>query len=137
MVIISQYIQISNVMWHRCVCSAAPDALQPHGLQLTRVLCPWDFSGKNTGVGCHFLLQGMSLTQCTNPHLLCLLHEQVVFFLSFFFFATSTNWEARHLICAVLFLVAQLCLTLGTKKGKEFGKKVISLLSFPFQLMKA
>ena len=59
-------------------------------------------------------------------------------FLSFFFFfATSTNWEARHLICAVLFLVAQLCLTLGTKKGKEFGKKVISLLSFPFQLMKA
>ena len=55
----------------------------------------------------------------------------------FFFFTTSTNWEARHLICAVLFLVAQSCLTLGTKKGKEFGKKVISLLSFPFQLMKA
>ena len=95
MVIISQYIQISNVMWHRCVCSAAPDALQPHGLQLTRVLCPWDFSGKNTGVGCHFLLQGMSLTQCTNPHLLCLLHEQVVFFLSFFFFLPQVTGELR------------------------------------------
>ena len=29
----------------------------------TRVLCPWDVPGKNTGVGCHFLLQGISPTQ--------------------------------------------------------------------------
>ena len=29
----------------------------------TRLLCPWDFQGKNTGVGCHFLLQGIFLTQ--------------------------------------------------------------------------
>ena len=35
-----------------------------------RLLCPWDFSGKNTGVGCHFLLQGDFLTQGLNPHLL-------------------------------------------------------------------
>ena len=33
-----------------------------------------DFSGKNTGVGCHFFLQGIFLTQGLNPHLLCLLH---------------------------------------------------------------
>ena len=33
-------------------------SLQPHGLQPTRLLCPWDFPGKNTGVGRHFLLQG-------------------------------------------------------------------------------
>ena len=33
------------------------DSLGPHGLQPTRLLCPWDFSGKSTGVGCHFLLQ--------------------------------------------------------------------------------
>ena len=32
--------------------------LQPHGLQPTRPLGPWDFPGKCTGVGCHFLLQG-------------------------------------------------------------------------------
>ena len=37
----------------------------------TRLLCPWDFPGKNTGVGCHFLLQGIFLTQGSN---LCLLH---------------------------------------------------------------
>ena len=37
--------------------------LRPQGLQLTRILCPWDFPGKNTGVCCHFLLQGIFLTQ--------------------------------------------------------------------------
>ena len=30
--------------------------LWPHGLQPTRLLCPWDFPGKNTGMSCHFLL---------------------------------------------------------------------------------
>ena len=38
--------------------------LQPHGLLSFRLLCPWGFFlGKNTGVGCHFLLQGIFLTQ--------------------------------------------------------------------------
>ena len=53
-----------------CVCvwnhSVVSDSLQPHGLQPTRLLCPWDFPGKNTGVGCHFLLQGNFLTQGLN-----------------------------------------------------------------------
>ena len=34
------------------------DSLWPHGLQPTRLLHPWDFPGKSTGVGCYFLLQG-------------------------------------------------------------------------------
>ena len=42
------------------------DSLQPHGLQPTRLLCPWDSPGKNTGVGCHFLLQGMFQIQGSN-----------------------------------------------------------------------
>ena len=33
--------------------------LATHGLQPTRLLCPWDFPSRNTGVGCHFLLQGI------------------------------------------------------------------------------
>ena len=32
------------------------DSSQPHGLQPTRLLCPWDFPGKSAGVGCHCLL---------------------------------------------------------------------------------
>ena len=47
-----------------------PALLQPHGLQPTRLLCPWDFPGKNTGVGCHFLFQGIFLTQGLNSYLL-------------------------------------------------------------------
>ena len=38
--------------------SVVSDFLRPHGLQPTRLLCPWDSLGKNTGVGCHFLHQG-------------------------------------------------------------------------------
>ena len=38
------------------------DSLWPHGLQPTRPLCPWDFPGKSTGVGCHRLLQIRNLT---------------------------------------------------------------------------
>ena len=40
--------------WSRSVMS---DSSQPHGLQPIRLLCPQDSLGKNTGVGCHFLLQ--------------------------------------------------------------------------------
>ena len=43
--------------------------LRPHGLKPTKFLRPWDSPGKNTGVGCHFLLQGIFLTQESNPGL--------------------------------------------------------------------
>ena len=57
-------------------CSVTSNPLQPHGLQPTRLLCPWNLPGKNTGVGCHFLLQGIFPTQGLNLHLLHLLHWQ-------------------------------------------------------------
>ena len=48
-----------------------------------RLLCPWDFSGKNTGVGCHFLLQGIFLAEGSNLCFLCLLHcRQILYPLS-------------------------------------------------------
>ena len=40
--------------WSRSVVS---NSSRPHGLQPTRLRCPWDFPGKSTGVGCHCLLQ--------------------------------------------------------------------------------
>ena len=39
------------------------------GLQPTRLLHPWDFLGKSTGMGCHFLLEGIFPTQGLNPGL--------------------------------------------------------------------
>ena len=55
-------------------CSVTKSCLtlvQPHGLQPARLLCSWDFSGKNTRVYCHFLLQGTVLTQGSN-HVSCI-----------------------------------------------------------------
>ena len=49
------------------------NSLWPRGLQPARLLCPWDFPGKNTGADCHFLLQGIFSTQV----FLHLLHWQV------------------------------------------------------------
>ena len=46
-----------------CCSKSLPSCLteQPHSWQPTRLLCPWDSPGKNTGVGCHFLLQCMKV----------------------------------------------------------------------------
>ena len=48
------------VLYRRChqVASVVSDSVRPHGLQPTRLLCPWDSPGKNTGVGCQTLTKG-------------------------------------------------------------------------------
>ena len=60
-------------------------SLWPHWLYRTRLLCPWNFPGKNTGVGCYSLFQGLFQTQGLNPGLphcrqilYCLSHQQAV-----------------------------------------------------------
>ena len=50
--------------------SVVPNSLQSHGLQPTKLLCPWDFSGKDIGVVCYFLLKGIFPTKRLNPGLL-------------------------------------------------------------------
>ena len=50
--------------------SVMSDSLRPHGLLPARLLCWWDFPGENTGVGCHFLLQGIFPNQGSNLGLL-------------------------------------------------------------------
>ena len=45
------------------------NSLRPGGLWPTRLLRPWDFPGKSSGVGYHFLLQGIFPTQGSNPGL--------------------------------------------------------------------
>ena len=54
-----------------CVsCSVMSNSLQPYRLWPTRLLCPWDSPGKNTGVGCHALCQGNFQTQGSNLSLM-------------------------------------------------------------------
>ena len=50
-----------------CVCSFVSDSSQPHRLEPFRLLCPWNFPGRNIGVGCHFLFQEIFWTQGSNP----------------------------------------------------------------------
>ena len=57
-----------------CLCmlnlSMVSNFLWFYGLWATRLLCPWNFPGKNTGEGCHFLLQGIFLTKAPHSDLL-------------------------------------------------------------------
>ena len=65
-------------------CSVVSHSLRPFAFQPTRLHCPRDFSGKNTGVGCRFLLQGIFSTQGSKQCLLCLLHcRQILYLLSY------------------------------------------------------
>ena len=75
--------KLSSVLLHLlyvCLLSytVMSNSLWRHGLQPTRFLCPCNFLGKNTGVGCHFLLQRIFPTQGSNLNLLRLLHWQAV-----------------------------------------------------------
>ena len=129
-------------------CSAMSNSMWSHGLQPSRLLSPWNFPGKDTWVGCHFLLQGIFLTQGLSS---CLLHWQAdslplshlgspldmdgwalfcqfeqkfpglcLFFLSlFFFFFFATSHES------VIF---------QNKKLKKFPKDILLYTSLPKDL---
>ena len=55
-------ISFSNVWKWKWSHSVVSDSLWPYGLKSTKLLHPWNFLGKSTGMGCHFLLQGIFLT---------------------------------------------------------------------------
>ena len=69
------------------------NSLRPRGLlQPARLVCPWGSPGKNTGVGCHALLQGIFLTRGSNPCLLPLPHcRQILYCLS----RQGSPWTAK------------------------------------------
>ena len=76
-----------------------------------RLLCPGDFPGKNTGMGCHFLLQGIFPIQGSNPLLLCHLHCRQILY----------HWDTRKspkegLCCCK---VHPILLWTGIDTGKE------------------
>ena len=57
--------------------SVLSSSVWPHGLYPFRLLCPWNFPSKNTGMGCMPSSRGIFLTQRSNSHLLRLLHWRV------------------------------------------------------------
>ena len=87
----------SEVKWS---CSVVSNSLWPHELGPTRILCPWDFPGKNTGVGFHFLLHGIFPTQGSNlsfPH--C---RQMLYHLSHQFAESDTTEQLTLWLSAFL-----------------------------------
>ena len=70
--------------WFQTLCSSLSHVwffVTPWTVQPARLFCPWDFPGKDTGVGCHLLLQGIFPTQGSN---LGLLHcSQTLYHLSY------------------------------------------------------
>ena len=75
LIISPYYLLLRTVCACVLTCSVVSDFLQPYGLYPTRLLCSCDFPNKNTGVGCHSLLQRIFLIQELNPCLLHLYHR--------------------------------------------------------------
>ena len=79
----------TTILFTMGTCSVVSNSLQPHRLESTRLLGPWDYPGKNIRVGCHFLFQGIFSTQGSNLYPQWLLHWQ----------ADSlplSHWEAHY-----------------------------------------
>ena len=91
--------------------SVVSSSLQPHGLQPARLLCPWGFSGRNTGMGCHFFFQGIFLNQGSN---LCLLQCRQILY------------PLRH---QIPFKILK-CNMLTEKKEKRFIKEMDSVMNY-------
>ena len=108
-----------------------------------RLLCPWNLPGKNTGVGCHFLLHGIFPTQGSNPHLLHLLHWQantlpVVPTGTLFFYLKSVNFNVRsqHYRLWESTVGTHLCLLVsgcweGLLAPKDLASSIFILVFFP------
>ena len=77
------FVSSRPISTYACVLSHSivSDSLRPYGAKPVRLLCPWNSPGKNAGVGCHCLLQGIIPTQGLNPRPLCLLHCRRILYL--------------------------------------------------------
>ena len=68
-------------------CLVVSGSLWPHGLYPARLFCPWNFPGKNTEMGCHFLIQGNFPIPGIKPE------SSISPTLGSGFFTTSATWE--------------------------------------------
>ena len=114
------------------------NSLQPHGLQPARLLCPWNSPGKNTGVGSHSLLQGISPTQRSNsvlPHCRRILYhlnyqesllEQIILFL-LYLIPYISMWMPRKRRSEAVVAWARLARTVCTSLQTKMQKSVFTM----------
>ena len=98
--------------WSRSVVS---DSLRLHGLQPTRLLCPWDFPGKSTGVGCHCLLRNSNDNSLKGS------------------FLKTTNFSSHYYFPNLIVLF---CWTTKVNWGKVFLNEICHLFSLPSAISK-
>ena len=117
------------------VAQSCPALCNPHGLQPARLPCPWDSPSKSTGVGCHFLIQGIFPTQGSNLGLLYC--RQILYCLSHQGSPSKIyRWENRffeHVLCARCCCkwftgLAQLILRWSSVDPTLWGRVIIILM---------
>ena len=118
------------------------NSLLPHGLYLTRLLCPQNSPGKNTGVDSHFLLQGILLTQGLNPSLPYCRQILTVYatreapnqriVITLFFYVNKCTWvQAKSLqLCPTLFDPMD-CSPSGSSTHGIFQARILEWVALP------
>ena len=97
------------------------DSVRSHRWQPTRLLCPWDSPGKNTGVGCYFLLQCMKVksesiymyTYINISHVLAIVNSAAVNIGIHVFFSIMVSSS----ICSVMELLGHMLVLFHVSKG--------------------
>ena len=124
---------------HHHLCAQSCPALWLCGLWPARLLCPWDSPGKNTGVGCHFLLQGDPPNLGIKPvSLVCPA-------LAGGFFTTGATWEApnntvfinRHYIIIInnhiiIFTIITIFASIKHKRDEKWKQSNTECFMFKF-----
>ena len=79
--------------------------------RLARLLCPWNFLGRNIGAGCHFLLQGIFLTQGSNPFscISCISRQILYHLRSPFPALKGLTWALRSSVASMSHLYSLAC----------------------------
>ena len=117
------------------------NSLGPHGLQPTRLLRPWDFPGKSTGVGCHCLLHDICLLKILFYYALLLpfLLRMSALNLNAVFMSMLLSFfpGCFHILCLILFVFVAIFYNLNFiycvfRCGYDFINSIWNLLNFCF-----
>ena len=104
--------------------SVVSDSVRPHRRQPTRLPHPWDSPGKNTGVGCHFLLQCMKVTHSSH-----LIRPQQTFSFILMVIVTDPLWPSVPMVPLTSKVVLCLPINLLSLLTKMVTRKELKTLT--------